>query len=166
MLEQEEIDNALARLDTISDDIRKGKYTFDRAATFISHDKDTRNNHGLLSNPYSSTSRFEMQELAALVSQDVAKVVNNMQIGEISKPFTMINMKGKEVCAIVKLKNRIDGHKATMAEDFQRLKGIVMAKEGEEKLQRWIVEKQKNTYIRINPNWQNCDFKYPGWIKK
>ena len=165
-LEQEEIDNALARLDTISDDIRKGKYTFDRAATFISHDKDTRNNHGLLSNPYSSTSRFEMQELAALVSQDVAKVVNNMQIGEISKPFTMINMKGKEVCAIVKLKNRIDGHKATMAEDFQRLKGIVMAKEGEEKLQRWIVEKQKNTYIRINPNWQNCDFKYPGWIKE
>ena len=53
-----------------------------------------------------------------------------------------------------------------MAEDFQRLKGIVMAKEGEEKLQRWIVEKQKNTYIRINPNWQNCDFKYPGWIKE
>ena len=81
-----------------------------------SRDKDTRNNHGLLANPQTSTSRFEMQQLAGLISQEVAKTVEGMQIGEVSKPFTMINAKGKEVCAIVKLKNRIDGHKATISE--------------------------------------------------
>ena len=164
-VDQKDIDAALARLDSIADDIRKNKFTFDDAATWISQDKDTRNNHGLLANPQSSTSRFEMQQLAGLISQDVAKVVENMQIGEISKPFTMINSKGKQVCAIVKLKNRIDGHKATITEDYQRLKAMVTAKRSEEKLQKWIVEKQKNTYVRINPDWRNCDFKYPGWIK-
>ena len=164
-VDQKDIDAALARLDSIADDIRKNKFTFDEAATWISQDKDTRNNHGLLANPQTSTSRFEMQQLAGLISQDVAKVVENMQIGEISKPFTMINSKGKQVCAIVKLKNRIDGHKATITEDYQRLKAMVMAKRSEEKLQKWIVEKQKNTYVRINPDWRNCDFKYPGWIK-
>lgn len=55
----------------------------------------------------------------------------------------MINSNGKQVCAIVKLKNRIDGHKATITEDYQRLKDMVTAKRSEEKLQEWIVDKQK-----------------------
>ena len=58
-----------------------------------------------------------MQDLAQ-VSQEVAKMVENMNVGEISRAFTMINDKGKEVCAIVKLKSRINGHKAT---NFGRL---------------------------------------------
>ena len=100
----------------------------------VSQDKDTRNNHGLLANPQTSTSRFEMQQLAGLISQEVAKTVEGMQIGEVSKPFTMINAKGKEVCAIVKIeKIRIDGHKATISEDYQRLKDIVTANRSEEK---------------------------------
>ena len=165
-VDEKEIEAELNKLDTLANDIRKGKVTFDEAATWVSQDKDTRNNHGLLANPQTSTSRFEMQQLAGLISQEVAKTVEGMQIGEVSKPFTMINAKGKEVCAIVKLKNRIDGHKATISEDYQRLKDIVTANRSEEKLQKWIVEKQKNTYVRINPSWRKCDFKYPGWIKQ
>ncbi len=165
-VDEEEINTALNKLDTLANDIRKGKVTFDEAATWISQDKDTRNNHGLLANSETGTSRFEMQHLAGLVSQELAKVVEGMQIGEVSKPFTMINSRGKEVCAIVKLKNRIDAHKATITEDYQRLKEMVTAKKSEEKIQKWILEKQKNTYVRINPNWAKCDFKYPGWIKK
>lgn len=165
-VDEAEINEALNKLDTLANDIRKGKVTFDEAATWVSQDKDTRNNHGLLANPQSGTSRFEMQHLAGYVSQEVAKVVEGMQIGEVSKPFTMINSKGKEVCAIVKLKNRIDAHKATITEDYQRLKDLVTAKRSEEKIQKWIVEKQKNTYVRISPDWVKCDFKYPGWIKQ
>ena len=165
-VDEKDIEVALNRLDSIANDIRKGKFSFDDAATWISQDKDTRNNHGLLANPESSTSRFEMDALAGLVSQELAKVVADMEIGEVSKPFTMINSKGKEVCAIVKLKNRIDGHKATITEDYQRLKTIVTEKRGEEKLQKWIREKQKSIYVRISPNWRQCDFKYPGWIKQ
>ena len=72
---------------------------------------------------------------------------------------------GKEVCAIVKLKAKINGHKATIAEDYQDLKEIVMDKRREEMLQKWILNKQKHTYVRIDPNWQKCDFKYPGWVR-
>ena len=164
-IDPKEIDEALAKLDTLANDIRKGKVNFDDAATWVSQDKETRNNHGLLANPQTGTARFEMGQLSSLISQDVAKVVDGLQIGEVSQPFTMTTSKGKEVCAIVKLKNRIDGHKATITEDYQRLKSIVTAKRSEEKLQKWIVEKQKKTYVRINPEWVKCDFKYPGWIK-
>ena len=82
----------------------------------------------------------------------------------ISKPFVMVNRMGKEVCVIVKLKSRIDGHKATIAEDYQRLKAIVEEKRSEEKLRKWIVQKQKTTYVRINEDWKKCEFKYPNWI--
>lgn len=110
---------------------------------------------------YVRTSRFLLQDLP----QEVAKVVSGMNTGEISKPFTMINSKGKEVCAIVKLKSQIKAHKASMAEDFQVLKNVVLNKRQEEKINEWIKEKQKTTYVRINEDWRDCDFEYPGWVK-
>ena len=164
-VEEKELEKSLNRLDSVAKDIRNAKFTFDDAATYLSQDKDTRNNHGLMANPKTGTARFEMQDLAQ-VSQEVAKIINELNVGEISEPFTMVNNKGKEVCAIVKLKARIDGHKATITEDYQCLKSIVEAKRGEEKLDKWIREKQKSTYVRINENWVKCDFKYPGWIRQ
>ena len=156
--------SANARLDSIADDIRNNKFTFDEAASVLSHDKDTRNNHGLLPNPNNNTSKFEMQELPA----EIAKVVDNMKVGEISDAFTMISQKtGKEVCVIVKLKSRINGHKATISDDYQNLKSIVLDKRRSEVLDKWIREKQKRTYVRIKDSWKNnCAFKYPGWIKE
>ena len=141
-----------ARLDSIADDIRNGKFTFEEAASVLSQDKDTRNNHGLLPNPQTNTSKFEMQELPP----EIAKVVDKMKVGEISEAFTMIPQKtGKEECVIVKLKSRINGHKATISEDYQNLKEIVLEKRRDEMLDKWIREKQKHTYVRINENWKN-----------
>lgn len=157
-----ELNDACLKLDSIADDIRKEKFTFDQAAAALSHDKDTRNNYGLMPNPQTQTSKFEMQELP----QEIAKVVDQMNVGEISKAFTMVNEKdGKEVCAIVKLKSRVNGHKATISEDYQNLKEIVLDQRRQNMLEKWILEKQKRTYVRINDNWKKCDFKYPGWIK-
>ncbi len=159
---EEALLNANARLDSIADDIRAGKFTFEEAAAILSQDKDTRNNHGLLPNPYNNTSKFEMQELPP----EIAKVVDKMKVGEISEAFTMIPQKtGKEECVIVKLKSRVNGHKATIADDYQNLKEIVLERRRDEVLEKWIREKQKHTYVRINDNWKNCTFKYPGWIK-
>lgn len=164
-VEESDIQASITKLDSIADDIRNNKFTFEDGATFISQDKETRNNHGLLPNPMTGTSHFTMEELSR-VSQEAAKVVDGMNVGEISKPFTMINDKGKEVCAIIKLKSKVNGHKATITDDYQKLKDLVVEKRKDEKLHKWIIEKQKTTYVRINDKWKNCDFEYPGWIKK
>lgn len=107
------------------------------------------------------TSKFQLQDLP----QDVAKVVNTMNVGEISKAFIMKNNNGRDVCAIVKLKNKIEGHKASISEDFQLLKNAVLSQRQNAKIDAWIREKQKTTYIHVNEGWRNCNFKYPGWIK-
>lgn len=164
---EKELQDATVRMDSLYNDLQSNKFTFEEAATFVSADKDTRNNKGLMVNQNyeggnAGTPKFEMQELP----QEIGKVVYEMKVGEISKPFTMLTNKQKEVVAIVKLKARTEGHKANLTDDYQALKGIVEAKKREELLNDWIVKKQKSTYVRIADGWQNCDFRYPGWIKQ
>ena len=175
------IEKALLRLDTVSTSIRQGevpemlkafinpekpieKFTFEDAVSIFSDDKDTRNNNGLMFNVTQEgqrTSRFKLADLPA----EVAKVVDTLQIGGVSKPFQMINERGKTVCAIVKLKNRTEGHKATITEDFQVLKNVVLAKRREEVLHDWVVKRIKSTYVRINDRYRNCNFEYEGWVR-
>ena len=165
------LNNAVNELDSLANEIRKGSFTFDEATQYVSDDKDTRNNHGLMVNrsmtntgEYSEsygTPRFELKELP----YEIARAVSSMNIGEISKPFVMTNEKGKEVVAIVKLKNKIDGHHATVTDDYQVLQNVLVAKMSQDKVENWIKEKMKTTYVRINEDWRNCEFKYSGWIK-
>lgn len=153
---------ALMRLDSIADLIRTQKIKFEEAALYFSSDKETRNNGGLMINYKAGNTKFEMEDLP----QEVGKVIYEMNIGEISKPFTMITDNDKEVCAIVRLKSKTKAHRASLNEDFQLLKNIVIEKKSEKVLEDWILAKQKKTYVRISENWKNCEFKYPGWIKK
>ncbi|MBQ8486917.1 MAG: peptidylprolyl isomerase [Prevotella sp.] len=178
VVSDEAIDQAIARLDSLSDDLRAervpellrkqlisvpDKFTFEDAVPLFSDDKDTRNNHGLMANTSESgrTSKFRMQDLP----QDVARVVDNMQVGEVSKAFKMTNERGKTLCAIVKLKSRTEGHKATITEDFQIMKDVVLNKLREEKIHKWVVDKIKATYVRLGDEYRDCNFEYQGWIR-
>ena len=157
------IEKALNRLDSIRTDIIDGKYPFEAAASLVSDDKDTRNNNGLMANVTQEgrTSRFRLADLPS----EVAKAVDGMNVGDISTPFQMINERGKTVCAIVKLKNRTEGHKATITEDYQVLKNVVLEKLRAQKLHEWVVNRIKTTYVRINDRYRNCDFEYEGWVR-
>ena len=170
------IQKALNRLDSVANDVRAGTvpvalkpyfkgetFTFEDAVSVYSDDKDTRNNNGLMVNvtQESRTSRFKLADLP----QEVAKVIDGLQVGEVSSPFEMINERGKTVCAIVKLKSRTEGHKATITEDFQILKNMVLEKRRQEKLHQWVVNRIKSTYVRINERYRDCQFEYEGWVR-
>ena len=165
VVSDEAIEHAIGRLDSLATEIRKEQFTFEEADSLLSDDKDTRNNKGLMSNTNMQTgrisSRFQMQDLP----QEVAKVVDTMQVGQISSAFQMINQRGKTVCAIVKLKNRVEGHKASITEDFQVMKDVVLAKRNEECIHQWVVDKIKSVYTRLNENYRDCKFEYEGWFK-
>ncbi|MBO8437827.1 MAG: peptidylprolyl isomerase [Bacteroidetes bacterium] len=155
-----EKEKSIAKLDSIRNDIINGEFTFEEAVTALSQDKDTRNNHGLMVNPRTGISRFEMADLP----QEIAKAIANLQPGEISKPFIMVDQKmGRDVAAIVKLKTRVPGHKANISDDYQMIKSIVENKKKGDFIEEWIKTKQKNTFVRIKDGWQNCEFKYDGW---
>lgn len=87
----EAIETASMQLDSIADEIRAGKFTFEQAASFLSDDKDTRNNNGLMANTTESgrTSKFQLRNLPS----EIARVVDTLKVGEVSAPFQMINEK-------------------------------------------------------------------------
>ncbi len=151
------------RLDSIATDIRDGKFAFETAASYLSDDKDTKNNNGLMANQSEDgyTSKFRMRDLPT----EIARVVDTLKVGQISKSFQMVNQKGKTVCVIAKLVNRVDAHRATITEDFQAMKDIVLAKRRAEFIKDWVQKKIKTTYVRINDNYKNCNFEYEGWVK-
>ena len=165
VVSDEAIESALSRLDSIADDIRAEKFTFEDAASMLSDDKDTRNNKGLMSNNNQQngtiTSRFKMQDLPA----EVAKVVDTMQVGQVSRAFQMINQRGKTVCVVAKLKSRVEGHKASISEDFQTLKDVVLQRRQNDCIHQWVVDKIKSVYTRLNDDYKDCKFEYEGWIK-
>ena len=170
------VNQTLLRLDSIANDIRAGqtpavlkgyftgeRFTFEDGVSVFSDDKDTRNNRGLMANlsDHGQTSRFRLQDLPP----EVAKAVDTLQVGQISQAFSMINNRGKTVCVIAKLKSRTEGHKATVTEDFQVMKEVVMEKRREKKLHDWVVDKIKSTYVRIGDEYKDCQFEYEGWIR-
>lgn len=150
------------KLDSMATDIRSGKMTFETAALEFSSDKNTRMNGGVMTNENTGTSKFEYQSLPS----EVAKVVYNMGIGEISQPFAMMDKSlGREVYAIVKLKQKTPNHKANLSDDYQLLKQYCETAKQQEILSKWIEQKIKETYIYIDPDWRNCEFEHAGWIK-
>ena len=163
VVSQEAVERSLSRLDSIRSNIIEGKFSFEAGASLISDDKDTRNNNGLMANATQEgrTSRFKLADLPP----EIAKVVDTLTVGDISTPFQMINERGKTVCAIAKLKSRTEGHKATITEDFQVLKNVVLNKRREEKIHKWLVDRIKSTYVRINERYRDCNFQYEGWVR-
>lgn len=159
-ISSEDIKANLLALDSIADDVRAGKLSFDDAVYQNSHDVDTRNNYGIMYNKQTASSRFTLQELPV----EVARSVGDMQVGDVSSPFTMILPNGKVTCAVVRLKSRFKGHKATLQDDYEALKELYMATVGEKKVNQWIKEKQATTFVWINKDNRSCEFKYPGWV--
>lgn len=157
-----DLNAAVVRLDSIRADILDGKFTFEEATSVISHDKETRNNKGIMVNEKTGTIRFEMSELPP----EIARAISPLKPGEISKPFIMRDPKlNKDVVVIAKLTNRIDSHKANLSDDYQLIKGLYEQSAKQRIIQEWVEKKIKDTYIRIEDGWRDCDFKY-NWLKK
>ena len=160
---QKDLEDARVRLDSIRKDILDKKFTFEDATQFISQDKDTKNNKGIMVNRRSGSTKFEMADLP----QEMAKVVDKMKEGEISEPFVMMDQnRNKEIVVIAKLARRIEGHKANLSEDYQTLKSMYENNRRSKIIDDWVEKKQRETFVRVEEGWRNCEFKYDGWLKK
>ena len=159
---EKDLTEAVNRMDSLRTDILAEKFSFEEAVAYLSQDKTTRNNKGRMVNENSGSTLFRMAELP----QEVAKKVDGMQPGEISEPFIMVDPKtNHEIVAMVKLTSRIPGHKANISDDYQLIKNMYENSRRQEILETWLAKKIKDTYIRIEDGWRNCEFKNDGWIK-
>lgn len=164
---EKDLTDAVLRLDSLRTDLIDKKIPFEEAVAVLSNDKDTRNNRGVMVNSNMNsddynTARFQMSELP----QEIAKEVNNMQPGDISQAFIMKDPKtNQDIVALVRLTDRIEGHRANLSDDYQLIKNLCEQSHRQQLLEKWLDKKIADTYTRIEDGWRDCEFSHKGWIK-
>ncbi|MFV0345241.1 MAG: peptidylprolyl isomerase [Bacteroidales bacterium] len=157
----EELTKAEKLLDSVANEIRKDNIKFEDAALLYSTNKNTRVNGGLVLG-----NNMESKLSLTDVDGTDSKELSGMKIGEISNPFYNIDKtNGQATYKLVKLDNRIPAHKANLQDDYVLLSEFYLSKKKQEVMGEWISERQKKTYITIDPLYQTCQFKYKNWIK-
>lgn len=157
----EAIQKTKNKLDSIASLIRMDSIKFNIAAYRFSDDKKTMLSGGAVINPYTNSTKFEKDQLPA----EEFYIINKLKPGEISDAFSTKDQHGKDVYKIISVKTKHASHKANLKDDYDVLQQLAKEKKQNSTLKNWILEKQKKTYIKIDPRFAECDFDNKGWLK-
>lgn len=156
-VEPEDLFKAKLTLDSIYDRLATDTITFAEAAARYSDDEETKNNGGLMVNPFTGATRFEMDEIGQ-VDQNVAFAIDKLKIDEKTKPMPFTTHDGKQAYRILYLKTHTLPHKANLVDDYQKIQGVVLAKKQQEAIQTWVKKKVVDTYVHLADDFKNCTF--------
>lgn len=149
---------AKQELDSIALLIRNDSITFDEAVARFSDDPG-KSSQGMLVNPMTSATRFEMDELEPQVSF----VIDKLEPGEISNAVPMKTKDGRDAYRILMLKSRTKPHRANLKDDYNRIAETALQAKKTEKVNEWVVSNLENAYLRISDRYRDCEFMH-DWI--
>jgi peptidyl-prolyl cis-trans isomerase SurA len=153
-----DLENARLELDTVLTRINAGEITFEDAVMKYSDDPGKAGG-GYMINPYSGTTWYEMEELEPQVSF----VINKLEVGQVSTPVPTQTEEGKEAFRLVKLKARVEPHRANLVDDYSLLTNMTLEYKKQQKLIEWVNNHVENAYIMIIDDYKTCDFDY-NWF--
>jgi peptidyl-prolyl cis-trans isomerase SurA len=148
-------------IEKIIKDIKDGTLTFEEAVKKYSEDKETKNNGGLIINPYTQETTFELTRMAP----DLFGRISELKKGELSDVFYDETREGEKMYKVILLKDKTDTHTADLVEDYVRMQQFALAKKKEEKITKWSKEKIQETYIKLGSDYKKCTFK-KDWKKE
>lgn len=158
---EQALKDAKERITQIKKKIEDRSVTFSEAARTESDEKETKTNGGLLINPKTQDTHFELTKMdPTLYAQ-----VSNLTEGEVSIPLIDTDQSGKKKYKIVTVTNRIDEHTADYSKDYIKIKALALKEKQINAIAKWSEEKIKETYIKINGEYRDCEFTN-NWLKK
>ena len=158
--DEEQILLAKQKADSIYNLIFTDTLTFGQLALKYSTDDKTKKSEGLMVNPQTGTSVFEIDQ----VDPQIYYVVEKMKAGEISKPVPAESFDGKKGYRIIKLISKTEPHKASFETDYAKVQEAAMANKNNEATNKWIGIKLGSTYVKIDDEYKGCAFEN-NWIK-
>ena len=153
-VEEDQILLAKEKADSIYNLINTDTLTFGELALLYSDDKQSKNSDGLMVSPQTGTSVFDIDG----VDPQIFYIVDNMKSGDISKPVPSETFDGKKGYRIIKLISKTEPHKAKFETDYARIQEAALASKKEEANLKWIKEKIKTTFVKIDDEYSNCSF--------
>jgi len=149
------------KVEEVKRDIEAGKLTFEEAVKKFSDDKESKNNNGLIINPYTGESRFELTRMdPAMYAR-----VNELETGEFSDVFYDQSSGGEKMYKFILMRDKNDTHKAGFVDDYVKVQDLALKKKKEEAIEKWAKDKIKDTYIKIGEDYKNCTFE-KNWKKE
>ncbi|HWY37229.1 MAG TPA: peptidylprolyl isomerase [Bacteroidia bacterium] len=160
---QDDIAGAKLKLDSVYKDISEGKISFCDAVAKYTDDKETKNNCGIMVNSMEGTNRFEIDQLGQ-IDPNLIFMLDKMKVGEVSKSLMQSSPDGKQSFRLIYLKNRTEPHKINLKDDYQRLQNMAQSNRQKTITDAWINKRLKNTYVRLDPDYKNCNFRHK-WLQ-
>ncbi|TXD50401.1 MULTISPECIES: peptidylprolyl isomerase [unclassified Polaribacter] len=142
-------------------DISAGKITFEEAVKQYSNDEDTKNNEGLILNPYTGESTFDLIGMDPALYARVAE----LKKGELTEVFYDQDRSGEKMYKFMIMRDRTDTHKADLVQDYVKIQELALTKKKEETVTKWSKEKIKDTYIKMSNTHSKCSFE-KNWKKE
>lgn len=159
-IEPGQLQDAKKKLDTLRKRLVDEEITFQDAALAFSDEKETKYNGGVLINPQTGDTRFELTNLdPVLYSQ-----IRNLKDGEISLPLVEEESSGLKKYKILKVSNRYDEHVADYSLDYVRIKSLALKEKQLNLIKEWMSEKIESTYVNVNRDSRACNFTN-NWLK-
>ena len=154
-----DLDKARIKLDSIAALIQAGSITFEEAAAKYSDDVDTKFNGGLLVNPATGSTWFEVSQM----DQNLFFVVDKQKVNDVSDPTLVRVGEKKESYRLVSLKARTNPHRANLKDDYQKIQQAAEAEKKDKQVRSWINRKRQSFYIKIDKEFSDCPFDNP-WV--
>ncbi len=158
---EESLAEARERANTIRTKIVNKEISFADAARSESDEKETKANGGVLINPKTQDTRFELTKMDPALYGQVSGLAEN----EVSLPMIEQDQTGKRFYKLLMVTNRYDSHTADYAKDYTRIKDLALKEKQIKKIGEWSAEKIKETYVKINGEYRDCTFAN-NWLKK
>ena len=152
---------AKKQIDLIRKRIVDNELTFQEAARSFSDEKTTKNNGGVLINPTTGDTRFELIKIDPVLYNQIQRLKDN----EVSSPLLEKDNIGTSTYKIIKVSNRFDEHVADYSKDFLKIKELALKEKQLKTIQKWMNDKITETYISVNRDSRECNFANK-WLKK
>ena len=152
---------AKEKITAIKSKIESGEITFAEAARTMSDEKETRANGGVLINPKTQDTHFELTKMDPSLYSEVSNLKDNA----ITAPILDDDPRTGKKYKIITVTNRINEHVADYSKDYIKIKDLALKEKQIKAITKWTAEKIKETYIKINGEYQDCTFS-SNWLKK
>ena len=160
-ISDDELRSAKEEIDKLRERITDGEITFSDAALRFSDEKETRLNGGVLINPSTNDTRFELTKMDPLLYSQVKDLNDN----QMSMPLLDNSDNSVSKYKILKITNRFDEHKADFSKDYVKIKELALTDKQLKTIKKWMEEKIEETFVNVNSDSSYCDFVY-NWIKE
>ncbi|WP_246337542.1 peptidylprolyl isomerase [Tenacibaculum pelagium] len=141
-------------------EIKEGKLTFEEAVKKYSEDDETKNNGGLIINPYTQETTFELTRMPP----DLFARISELKKGDLSDIFYDETREGEKMYKVIFVKDKTETHTADLVKDYVRMQQFALAKKKEEEVEKWSKDKIQETYIKLGNDYKKCTFK-KDWKK-